>query len=238
MHEGQVNEFGQPVGEDLPGWTPLDPLPSEFISGHWCTLEPLRVDHATALHQAWSVDEGSMWTYMPWGPFASTEQVAAVIEWISLQPDWSGYAVLTPASGPAGMACHLRIDTANGVVEVGAIAFAPVLRRSTAATEALVLMAERAFAAGFRRYEWKCDSLNAPSRRAAERLGFAYEGTFRQAMVYKGRNRDTSWYSITDDEWPAMDDAYRKWLDPANFDGTGRQLSSLSDLVPRAGDRS
>ncbi len=130
-----------------------------------------------------------------------------------------------------GVASYLRIDPPNGSVEVGHLSYAPALQRTVAATEAMYLMMRRAFEElGYRRYEWKCDSRNAPSRRAAERLGFGYEGTFRQALVMKGRNRDTAWFSIIDSEWPRVRAAFEQWLDPANFDGRGRQLQSLRQM--------
>jgi RimJ/RimL family protein N-acetyltransferase len=125
----------------------------------------------------------------------------------------------------------MRIDPANGVIEVGGINYSPLLQRKPAATEAMYLMMRRAFELGYRRYEWKCDSLNAPSRAAAQRLGFSYEGVFRQAWVYKGRNRDTAWFSIIDGEWPALREAFERWLAPANFDANGRQRTGLSSLT-------
>ncbi len=219
-----------PVGPAVPGWAPVVPPEHVAVEGRWCRLEPLTPAHAPALHAAYAGDDGSIWTYMPWGPFATPADLEAVVDWIGAQPDWQGYAIVTP-QGPQGMACYLRIDPANGVLEVGAIAYAPALQRTTAATEAMFLLADRAFAAGFRRYEWKCDDLNAASRSAAIRLGFTYEGTFRQAVVYKGRNRDTAWYSIVDREWPQLRSSYARWLDPANFDEGGRQRSRLGDLI-------
>jgi RimJ/RimL family protein N-acetyltransferase len=225
------DEFGLPIGEEVPDWKPVALPPGNTMDGNWCRLQPLTVDHAPALFDAFAADDGRMWTYMPWGPFATAAELGTVIEWIATQPDWMGFAIVTPAGGPLGMSCYLRIDQTQGAIEVGAIAYAPALMRTTAGTEAMFLMAERAFDTGYRRYEWKCDDLNAPSRSAADRLGFRYEGTFRRAVVYKGRNRDTAWYSITDREWPAVREAYRSWLDPANFDDTGTQRTSLSTLV-------
>jgi RimJ/RimL family protein N-acetyltransferase len=129
----------------------------------------------------------------------------------------------------------MRIDRANGVIEVGNINYSPLLQRKPAATEAMFLMMRRAFdELGYRRYEWKCDSLNAPSRAAALRLGFQYEGLFRQAAIYKGRSRDTTWFSIIDSEWPALRSAYEQWLAPENFDAAGRQQRKLSDLIAAA----
>jgi RimJ/RimL family protein N-acetyltransferase len=126
-----------------------------------------------------------------------------------------------------GIASYLRIEPAHGTIEVGHLAFSPLLQRTAAATEAMYLMMKHAFELGYRRYEWKCDALNAASRRAAERLGFRFEGVFRQAVVYKGRNRDTAWYSIIDREWPGREAAFLAWLDPTNFDSHGRQRRSL-----------
>jgi len=147
-------------------------------------------------------------------------------------PDPLFQAIVDAATGKAvGVASFMRIDPANGVIEVGGINYSPLLQRRPAATEAMYLMMRRAFELGYRRYEWKCDSLNAPSRAAAQRLGFSYEGTFRQAWVYKGRNRDTAWYSIIDREWAALRGAFERWLAPGNFDADGRQRVSLSGLI-------
>jgi RimJ/RimL family protein N-acetyltransferase len=135
------------------------------------------------------------------------------------------------ANRPVGMAAYLRIMPAAGSIEVGAIHYSPLLAGTTGATEAMYLMMKRAFELGYRRYEWKCDSLNAPSRVAARRLGFTYEGTFRQAAVYKGRTRDTAWFSIVNSEWPRLREVFERWLDPENFDVDGRQRSRLSDMT-------
>ena len=231
MSAPRHDEYGLPVGEDVPGWKPVDLPPHTAMDGQWCRLEPLTLDHAEGLVAAFSADDGRMWTYMPWGPFKKTAELRTVIEWISAQDDWMGFAIVTPEHGPIGMACYLRIDPPQGVIEVGFIAYSPALMKTAAATEAMFLMADRAFDTGYRRHEWKCDDLNAASRSAADRLGFRYEGTFRQAVVYKGRNRDTAWYSITDQEWLALRQAYVKWLNPANFDDAGTQRTSLRALV-------
>jgi RimJ/RimL family protein N-acetyltransferase len=139
------------------------------------------------------------------------------------------YAILVDGK-PVGFLSYLRIDPRGGVIEIGSIVFAPEMQRTAAATETIFLLIKNAFDLGYRRCEWKCDDLNAPSRRAAERFGFIYEGTFRKATHYKGRNRDTAWYAITDDEWPQVERAFARWLAPDNFDTGGRQLRSLSDL--------
>jgi RimJ/RimL family protein N-acetyltransferase len=203
------------------------------MQGRLCRLEPLDVaKHAAALHEAHAADrEGRNWTYLPYGPFASAAEYARWVEWAVAQGDPQFFAIVDGATGqPVGTASYLRIEPAMGVIEVGHLAFSPALQRRPAATEAMYLMMRRVFdELGYRRYEWKCDALNAPSRRAAERLGFRYEGTFRQAVVIKGRNRDTAWFSILDREWPALKVAFERWLDPANFDGAGAQRRRLEE---------
>jgi RimJ/RimL family protein N-acetyltransferase len=204
------------------------------MRGRLCRLELLdAATHAHALHEAYGEDEsGRNWTYLPYGPFASAEAYA---EWVSArQPgdDPLFYAIVLADSGrPVGVASYLRIDPAMGSIEVGHLSYSPALQRSAVATEAMYLMMRRAFdELGYRRYEWKCDSLNGPSRRAAERLGFRYEGTFRQMMVIKQRSRDSAWYSILDSEWPALHSAFERWLDPGNFDVNGAQRARLEEL--------
>jgi len=149
------------------------------------------------------------------------------------------FAVVENSTGSAvGVASYLRIAPRNGSIEVGHLNFSPALQRTPAATEAMFLMMERAFGLGYRRYEWKCDALNAASRAAAQRLGLSFEGVFRQATVYKGRNRDTAWYAAIDTEWPALRSAFQRWLAPSNFDETGRQRTRLADLTgPLLGQR-
>ena len=224
------NALGQPVGPPLPGWR-SPPRPAHArLEGRYGRLEPLDAErHAADLHAAYSQDaDGRMWTYLFSGPFASAGEYRDWVEARQASTDPLFFAVVDGASGrAAGVASYLRIDPANGVVEVGHLAFAPQLQRTRVATEAMYLMMKHAFELGYRRYEWKCDALNAPSRRAAERLGFTFEGIFRQAIVYKGRNRDTAWYSVIDSEWPVLETAFRAWLDPANFDDEGRQRRRL-----------
>jgi RimJ/RimL family protein N-acetyltransferase len=145
------------------------------------------------------------------------------------------FAIVDAKTGRAvGLASYLRIDPRVGSIEVGHLRFSSLLQRTPAATEAMALMMRRAFELGYRRYEWKCDALNAPSRAAAERLGFEFEGIFRQARLNKGRNRDTAWFSILDREWPALRPAFERWLDPANFDANGKQRARLSELTAAA----
>jgi len=226
----RTNDLGQPIGPPVADWKPL-PRPShEAMQGRYCRLEPLdAARHAADLHDAYSLDrDGRMWTYLFSGPFTTRDEYRAWVESRQGSQDPLFFAVVDAAIGRAtGVASYLRIDPAHGVVEVGHIAFSPLLQRTRAATEAMYLMMRHAFALGYRRYEWKCDALNAPSRRAAERLGFTFEGIFRQAVVYKGRSRDTAWYSIIDSEWPGRETAFRAWLDPGNFEADGRQKRPL-----------
>jgi RimJ/RimL family protein N-acetyltransferase len=230
-----VNAFSQPVGETLPDWQPARFPKVTAMDGGYCTLELVdNARHAADLYEAFAEDaDGRMWTYMVDGPFAS---VAEMEQWLDRAAQLTNqvfYAIIDKRTGRAvGLASYLRIQPAHGVVEVGSIAYAPCLQRTVAATEAMFLMMRHAFEAfGYRRYEWKCDSLNEPSRKAAERFGFSYDGLFRQAIVYRGRNRDTAWYSILDSDWPTLKPAYEAWLAPDNFDAEGRQRRKLADLI-------
>jgi len=229
----RLNPFGQPIGPELSNWR-APPRPGRhLLQGRFCRVEPLDVGrHARQLYDANALDpDGRMWTYLFSGPFAGFEEYRAWLEPKPASDDPLFFAFVDRARDQAvGMGSYLRIEPAHGVIEVGHLAFSPLMQRTPIATEAMYLMMREAFELGFRRYEWKCDALNAASRRAAERLGFTFEGIFRQAIVYKGRNRDTAWYSIIDREWPALDAAFRAWLDPANFDAAGRQRRSLAEL--------
>ncbi len=229
-----TNHLGQPIGFAVPDWAPAPLPPRTAMAGRWCRVEPLDVArHAGDLFAAYSEDvEGRIWTYMGYGPFASLPEFEAWMAAACLGDDPLFHAIVEAASGRAlGVASYLRAQPEVGVIEVGHINYAPPLQRRAAATEAMFLMMARVFEElGYRRYEWKCDALNDASRRAAERLGFVFEGVFRQATMYKGRNRDTAWYAITDRDWPALKRAYEAWLDPANFDAAGRQKARLSEL--------
>jgi RimJ/RimL family protein N-acetyltransferase len=225
-----TNALGQPVGPPLPGWRPPPRPARAVLEGRYGRLEPLDAErHAADLHAAYSQDaEGRMWTYLHSGPFASPGEYRDWVEARQESADPLFFAVVDATSGRArGVASYLRIDPANGVIEVGHLAFAPQLQRTRVATEAMYLMMKHAFELGYRRYEWKCDALNAPSRRAAERLGFTFEGVFRHAIVYKGRSRDTAWYSVIDSKWPVLETAFVAWLSPDNFDADGRQRRPL-----------
>ena len=169
---------------------------------------------------------------MPYGPFHSASAYHRWIRDTVANPTMRFYAFRDAASRKLfGVASYLRMDPAAGSIEVGNICIAPAGQQSRAFTEAMYLMMRWAFDAGYRRYEWKCNALNIPSRRAAQRLGFSYEGVFRQAVVIKGRNRDTAWFAAIDSEWPALRQAYDSWLSPGNFDDQGRQIERLSDLT-------
>ena len=194
------------------------------------TLEPLEPDsHAPALGSAFEGAPPSLWTYMAFGPFADTSELEKTLRSMSEIPDWSPYAILVDGVA-LGFASYLRIAPGEGTIEIGSITFSPHLQRTTAATESIYLMIKNVFELGYRRCEWKCDHLNEPSRAAALRLGFTYEGTFRLATHYKGRSRDTAWYSIIDREWPTLDEAFHRWLSPANFDEQGRQRRTLREV--------
>jgi RimJ/RimL family protein N-acetyltransferase len=230
-----TNHLGQPIGFPLPGWSARPRPPRTPMEGRFCRVEPVDVDrHAAALHAANHLDkEGRNWTYLAYGPIESLDDYRAWMRGTCLGDDPFFHAVVDLKSGRAvGVASFMRIDPGPGVIEVGHINYAPPLQRTPAATEAMFLMMRRVFEElGYRRYEWKCDALNAPSRAAALRLGFQFEGIFRQATVYKQRNRDTAWYAIVDRDWPALKSGFERWLDPANFDGAGRQRASLSSLM-------
>ena len=227
-----VNELGQPVGDPVE-WSPVDPPARTAMTGNYCRVEPLDIErHAGQLLKAYNDDEdGAIWTYLPYGPF---QTLADFQNWLAdtcLTPDPMFFVIIDAATGKAvGMASYLRIDPKNGVIEVGHINFSPALQKTAAATEAMFLMMQHVFDAGYRRYEWKCNALNEGSMLAAERLGFRYEGLFRQAAVVKGRNRDTAWFSVLDEEWPKLRDGFAAWLSPDNFED-GAQIESLASKM-------
>ena len=220
------------LGDVVTDWiVPQKPGPDQ-IAGQFVRLERLEADaHAPDLFQAFLSDP-TLWDYMGSGPFTSAPGFHHWLADCATSQDTVFYAVRDTASGSCtGMASFLRIAPAAGSIEVGNICFGPALQRTRAATEAMYLMIQWAFEAGYRRYEWKCNALNMPSRRAAQRLGFSYEGIFRQALIVKGRNRDTAWFAIIDKDWPALQKAYAAWLAPANFAPSGEQKRSLADLT-------
>ncbi len=230
--KGRLVSNDRRLGEPVRGWT-APPHPDwQVAEGRFVRVECLDpARHADALFAANRRDD-RIWDYLPYGPFGD---IAAYRDWVGKmagKADPRFYALIDLGTGRAGgVASYLRIDPAMGSIEVGHINLSPELQRTAAATEAIYLMMRWAFDAGYRRFEWKCDALNLPSRRAAERLGFLYEGTFRQAAIVKGRNRDTAWFAVVDKDWPALQSAFETWLAPANFDAGGRQLRRLGDLT-------
>jgi RimJ/RimL family protein N-acetyltransferase len=222
---------------DLHDWQPR-PLPeSVTLEGHWVVLEPLSaVDHAHDLWQA-VLGEDHVWDWMADGPYVREADFVQALEAKEFGTAARFFAICPrldngSVGAAKGYASLMRMDPANGVIEVGNVLFSPSLQRTAAATEAMYLMARYSLEdLGYRRYEWKCNAQNLPSRRAAERFGFEYEGVFRQHMVIKGCNRDTAWYAMLDGEWPARKAAFEAWLAPANFDEQGRQLRSLQSIA-------
>ena len=231
----KTNEFGQPIGFALPDWKAPPFPPHVALAGRYCRIEPFNTArHARELFAGFG-DAGDVarWTYSFSGPF---ETFAAYETWcqtaeVSRDPQF--YALIDAGTGRAAGSCaYMRIEPKHGVIEIGSIYFSSKLARTRAANESLYLMMANVFDLGYRRFEWKCDSCNLPSRAAATRFGFTYEGMFRQAIVNKARNRDTSWFAVIDQDWNAgLKEAYLRWLDPANFDASGRQRVRLSELT-------
>jgi RimJ/RimL family protein N-acetyltransferase len=230
-----INELGQPVGFPVGGWRERPRPPRTALTGRYCSVAPIQPGvHAADLYEAFLEDEAHRaWTYMSYGPFHTFKAYRRWLESYCTGDDPLFHAVIDlKTSRAAGVASYLNMRPDVGVVEVGHINYSPRLQRTPAATEAMFLMMRRVFdELGYRRYEWKCDALNAASRRAAERLGFVFEGVFRQATIYKGRNRDTAWYAIIDAQWPALKKSFERWLDPGNFDSQGRQRHRLSETI-------
>jgi RimJ/RimL family protein N-acetyltransferase len=204
------------------------------LEGRFITLAPLDpAAHADALFEGGNGDgRDFVWDYLFDGPYDDPSAFRANLEAKAKSEDPLFFAILDKASGKAvGYQTFLRIEPVHRVIEVGNILYTPAMQRTPGATEAQYLFARYVFdELGYRRYEWKCNAMNAPSRRAAQRFGFTFEGVFRQHMIVKGRNRDTAWFSMLDHEWPARRAAYERWLSPQNFDVAGRQIVSLADL--------
>ncbi len=223
----------QPHATPVPNWTPPpEPGAALTLEGRYAQLDPLSADrHAALLFRAFAGHD-AVWTYMPHGPFSSAAQFH---RWTREMEALDGFRFLTIRNRDSdafeGVASFLRIAPDAGSIEVGYITFSPALQGTRAGTEALYLMMQWAFEAGYRRFEWKCNALNLASRRAAQRLGLSYEGVFRQAAVVKGCNRDTAWFAAIDSEWPALKEAFGAWLHPSNFDADGQQRERLSDLT-------
>ncbi len=241
IHKGDrvtQNALGQAIGFPVPNWSARPKPPRASLQGRFARIEMLDADaHAAQLYAANAADrEGRIWTYLPYGPYTEESVYRDWVAGMAKSEDPLFHAIIDQASGKAvGVASYLRIDAPVGVIEVGHINYAPALQRTAAASEAMYLLMKRVFdELGYRRYEWKCDALNAPSRAAAERLGFTYEGLFRQATIYKGRNRDTAWYAIIDKDWPKIRAVYEAWLAPGNFDGGGKPRRRLSEMMKAA----
>ncbi|MEX6632466.1 GNAT family N-acetyltransferase [Hyphococcus lacteus] len=220
---------------DLTKWSarPEPNLPS--ITGRFVKIEPANFPHcsATLFPTICGPDDDDLWTYLPIGPFASPDDLATAL--VTVGADWKIHLILDAHTNePLGTASFMRIRPNAGSAEVGCVVFSRRLQRTPAATEAMYLMARHIFEdLGYRRYEWKCDGENEPSKRAALRLGFQFEGVFRQDLVVKGRNRNTAWFSMLDSEWPIIKSAFEKWLNPANFDRDGQQREGLKDIRAR-----
>lgn len=230
----RMNELGQPIGDALSDFQPGDLPNLERIEGQYVIIERLSKDkHGADLYEVYGPDSpADMWTYLFQTPVQNQEEWSQLLDQMLAAQDRFHYAIVDKESGKAlGTFALMRIDRNNRVIEVGAVTYSPELKRTRLATEAQYLLACYVFEGlEYRRYEWKCDALNQPSRRAAERLGFTYEGRFRQALVYKGRNRDTDWLSMIDKDWPAVKSRLEKWLSPDNFDEKGQQIKALSDF--------
>ncbi len=227
--EVRTGEHGRPIGPSVADWTAPSFPRTGRIGGRWCTLEPLAPEHAAELAPeiAGPGHEADL-TYL------GEERIDDIDAYVAgrLAKDTVEVLVRDGEGIACGLVAIMRIDQANGVAELGNVLLGPRLRRTTAATEAISLLTRHVFDLGYRRLEWKCDSLNAPSRRAAERLGFTHEGTFRRHVVTKGRARDTAWFAMTLEDWPRVRAAHEAWLDPANF-VDGVQQQRLTDLLAR-----
>ncbi len=230
-----TNDHGQPLGRPV-DWTPAtEPAPDTVLEGRGVRLEPIGPRHVDDLYAATcGEDDDALWTYLFWDRPRDRDAMAQHVGDRMADPTQVTFAIVPVETGRAAGFCSLmRIDPLMGSIEIGGIAFGRQLQRSRAATEAMARLMRHAFDdLGYRRYEWKCDSLNAPSRRAAIRLGFIWEGRFRNAVVNKGRNRDTDWFSITDLEWPRVSAALDAWLDDRNFDDRGSQRARLAARPP------
>jgi len=230
------NQYDQPVGPAVAGWTERPRPPRRTLHGRCCRLEPVDSQrHAADLFRAYmDAPDARDWTYLYSERPESFPLFEEYLAKLADSEDPLHYTIVDVAAAKAvGTAALMRIDPAHGVIEVGSIAYSPRIKRTRAGTEAMYLLMRLVFDdLGYRRYEWKCDSLNGPSRAAAQRYGFTFEGLFRKAIVYKGRSRDTAWYSIVAEEWPRIRSAFDAWLDPKNFDEHGQQKRALKAMRP------
>lgn len=226
----EFNDYGQPVGYTVVDWQPARHPQAVILEGTNCIVRPLTADAIPVLFDEFQAGGDALWTYLPYGPFSSAETYGETIRRLA---DNTGavFYMIVQQGRPCGLFALSAIVTERGSVELAHVLFSTRLQRSRAATEAVHLIIRYVFELGYRRCEWKCNALNAASRRAAQRFGFSWEGCFRQHMVVKGRNRDTSWFAMTADDWPAIAEAHRCWLADDNFDSGGEQRTSLSSLT-------
>lgn len=222
----------QKLGTIVKGWVPRQEPPLTDMIGQYCILEPLNIDlHASALFTAFlhNNESGETWQYLPFGPFATLDEFKQGLNKIS--SDKITFTIVDlQTNTPEGIASYMDIDKTHGSIEVGAIHYSKQLQKTRVATEAMYLMMHRVFEElAYRRYQWRCNALNQGSRLASQRLGFKFEGIFRQHFVFKGRNRDTAWFSIIDNEWPELKQKFEKWLSSDNFDQQGKQILKLQD---------
>jgi len=234
MAPQKSDKLGVPVLNWTPPPSPDNTVWAEKMQGRYVRLEPLKpASHCDDLFESFAADaKNQIWDYLPYGPFETAADLADWMYATCTKPDPYFFAIIDQASNRAvGVASYLRINPDSGSIEVGHINFSPRLQSTIGATEAMYLMMRWAFIAGYRRYEWKCNALNLKSRRAAQRLGLSHEGVFRQATITKGRNRDTAWFAAIDTEWPVLQAAFETWLQPDNFDFSGQQKRSLSEMT-------
>jgi RimJ/RimL family protein N-acetyltransferase len=230
------NQYDQPIGPPVKGWTERPRPPRRAVQGRYCRLEPVDPErHAADLFAAYmEASDARDWTYLFNERPETLPLFNEYLAKLAKSDDPLHYAIVDRALGkPVGTAALMRIDPSHGVIEIGSIAYSPRIKRTRTGSEAMYLFMRLIFdELGYRRYEWKCDSLNGPSRAAALRYGFTFEGIFRRAVVYKGRSRDTAWYAIIAEDWPRIRSAFEAWLDPDNFDEAGRQKHALKALRP------
>jgi RimJ/RimL family protein N-acetyltransferase len=231
---GRRNRYDQPIGPPIEGWAEREHPKRTTLSGRYCRLEPVDAEgHAPALFDAYMLapDERD-WTYLAYDRPANMALFRRYLAELAASDDPVHYAIVDLASRQAvGTAALMRIEPRHGVIEVGCITFSPLLKGTRSGTEAMYLMMRYVFdELRYRRYEWKCDSLNARSCAAARRYGFSFEGIFRNAILYKSRSRDTAWFSVIDTEWPRIRSAFETWLHPLNFDAAGQQRRALASI--------
>ncbi|MBX3709991.1 MAG: GNAT family N-acetyltransferase [Gammaproteobacteria bacterium] len=230
----QKNQFGQLLGHLVENWIPCQRPAKTLIQGRYCILEPIEINkHAVKLFDVLAIDnQGESWTYLPYGPFDTINEFKNWLAETMSDNDTLLYAILdVKTKEPIGISGYLRMNPEHGVIEIGHLHFSALLKQTPLATEAIYLMLRHAFdELKFRRCEWKCNDLNEPSRRAAERFGFTFEGIFRQSYVFKNRNRDTAWFSMIDSEWEAIKEKFERWLHPNNFEANGKQILKLAQI--------